>query len=188
MRKAFTKTLFISSALALGLSSLVAKPFSIDGTHSSVNFQIKHMLISDVVGAFNEFDGKIDFDIASKKLKALEGEVTVSSIDTKNKKRDEHLNKDDFFYSSKFPKAKIVATKISSNKVTADLTIRGITKPVTFNLDLKGPVENPMSKKQIIALKLEGKIKRKDFEVGLDTPDASLSNEVLIQIKIEATE
>ena len=74
------------------------------------------------------------------------------------------------------------------NKLTADVTIRGITKPVVFDTVIKGPVQNTMTKKQIIALKLEGKINRKDFKVGSSTANAAVSDEVLIRIQIEASE
>ncbi len=182
------KTLLLSSIVALSLSPMFAKPFNIDKSHSAVNFQVTHMMISDVDGAFNNFSGKIDFDIESKTLKSLEGEVAINSIDTKSDGRDKHLNANDFFDSAKFPKATLVMKSLQGDKLTADLTIRGITKPVTFNASIKGPVENPMSKKQTIAIKLEGKINRKDFGVGASTGNAMVSDEVAIKIQIEAAE
>ena len=182
------KALLVSSALVLSLASLIANPYNIDKTHSQAGFQVTHMLISDVNGAFNDFSGKIDFDEKSKQLKVLEGEVIIKSIDTKNTKRDDHLNAPDFFDSTKFPKATLVATQIQADKITADLTIRGITKSITFDYTLKGPIQNPISKKQTIALKLEGKINRKDFGIGEKTPDKMVSDEVIIKIQIEAVE
>ncbi|WP_288546680.1 YceI family protein [uncultured Helicobacter sp.] len=182
------KTLVLSSILALSLSPMFPKPFNIDKSHSSVGFQVTHMMISDVEGQFNNFSGSVDYDIASKTLKALSGEVEISSIDTKNASRDKHLNANDFFDSAKFPKATLVAKDIKGDKLTADLTLRGVTKPVTFDVSVKGPVENPMTKKQTIAIKLEGKINRKDFEVGKETGNAMVSDEVKIKISIEANE
>ena len=182
------KTFVVSSILALALSVGFAKPYSIDTTHSAVNFQVTHMLISDVDGAFNKFTGTIDFDEDNKTLTALEGEVEIQSVDTKNESRDKHLNAPDFFDSKKYPNAKLVMKSFKDNKLTADVTIRGITKPVVFDTVIKGPVQNTMTKKQIIALKLEGKINRKDFKVGSSTANAAVSDEVLIRIQIEASE
>ncbi|OBV28703.1 polyisoprenoid-binding protein [Helicobacter sp. CLO-3] len=182
------KLLATSSILALILTAGVAKPYNIDNSHSAVKFQVTHMMISDVDGAFNEFSGKIDFDEESKTLKALEGEVAIKSIDTKNDARDKHLNAADFFDAAKFPKATLVMKSLEGDKLTADVTLRGVTKPVVFDVSVKGPVENPMTKKQIISVKLEGKINRKDFKVGSGTANAIVSDEVEIKVQIEAGE
>lgn len=180
------KLLLVNSALALALSTSIAAPYVIDDTHSAVNFQVTHMMISDVDGAFNKFSGKIDFDEKSKTLKALEGEVEIASIDTKNDSRDKHLNAPDFFDSAKFPKATLVMKSIKGSKLTADVTIRDVTKEVIFDLSVKGPIEHPMTKKQMVALKLEGKLNRKDFNVGADTKDALVSDEIAVRIQLEA--
>lgn len=180
------KLLFVSSALALALSFSTATPYNIDDTHSAVNFQVTHMMISDVDGAFNKFSGKIDFDEKSKALKVLEGEVEIASIDTKNDNRDKHLNAPDFFDSAKFPKATLVMKSLKGSKLTADVTIRGVTKEVVFDFSMKGPIEHPMNKKQMIALKLEGKLNRKDFGIGMDTKDALVSDIIALRIQLEA--
>lgn len=182
------KTLLASSVLALALSTSSAAQYDIDTSHSAVNFQVTHMMISDVDGAFNRFSGEIDFDEKAKTLKALKGEVLISSIDTKNDSRDKHLNAPDFFDSAKFPKATLEMKSLKGKKLTADVTIRGITKQIVFDTSIKGPVTNPMSKenKLAIAIKLEGKLNRKDFGIGMDTKDALVSDEVLLRIQLEA--
>lgn len=182
------KSLLVSSILALALSASSAAQYDVDVSHSAVNFQVTHMMISDVDGAFNTFSGVVDFDENTKTLKALSGEVLISSIDTKNDSRDKHLNAPDFFDSAKFPKATLVMKSIKSKKLTADVTIRGITKSVVFDMSIKGPVTNPMSKenKLAIAIKLEGKLNRKDFGIGMDTKDALVSDEIALRIQLEA--
>lgn len=181
-----SKTLLFGSVFALSMGIANAAPYAVDKAHSSVGFSLSHMVISEVKGAFNEFDGSVDFDPAKKTLTALKGEINTKSVDTNNKGRDEHLRKPDFFDVKKFPKATLEMKSIKGKKLTADVTIRGITKPVVFDYEVKGPVENEHSKKQMIAIKLEGKLNRKDFEVGKDTSNASVGEEVKVSIQIEA--
>lgn len=186
LQKIFGKALLFGSSLALSLCFVNAAPYALDKAHSSVGFSISHMVISEVNGAFNEFDGSIDFDASKKTLSALKGEITTKSVDTNNKGRDEHLRKPDFFDVKKFPKATLEMKSIKGKKLTADVTIRGITKPIVFDYEVKGPVENEHSKKQMIAIKLEGKLNRKDFDIGKDTSNASVGEEVKVRIQIEA--
>ena len=177
---------FLTFGLALSLSFAAAEILNIDKSHSSVNFQVTHMMISDVEGKFDDFKGEVDFDLQSKTLKGIEGEVKISSINTNNNSRDNHLKAPDFFDAAKFDKATFKATKITKDKVIADVTMHGVTKSVTFKSTIKGPVENLMSKKQMISLKLESKINRKDFGIGKKKKNAMVSDEVAIRILIEA--
>ena len=113
------------SALVLGLAN--AGEFELDKTHTSVNFKIKHMQVSNVRGSFKEFEAtKIDFDTTTNKLNAFEAVVKSASIDTANDKRDTHLKAPDFFDSAKFVDIKFVAKNITDEKqVTACLKAGG---------------------------------------------------------------
>ncbi|PAF53070.1 hypothetical protein BKH42_08010 [Helicobacter sp. 13S00482-2] len=182
------KFLSITTIAALCLTPMMAKPFSIDKSHSSVGFEVKHMLLSKVNGEFDNFEGTIDIDPKSKKINKLEGQISISSINTKNKKRDGHLNANDFFDSMKFQKATFKMTKQEGDKIYGNLTIKNITKPVVWELEISGPVMNPNTKKQLMALEIEGKINRKDFKVGESTGNSVVSDEVKVKIQIEATE
>lgn len=179
----------LASFLGLGLGALNAAPYDIDASHSSVTFKLDHMLVSSVDGSFDKFSGTVDIDPASKTLKALEGEVEISSINTKNQSRDKHLNAADFFDSAKFPKGTLKATKITQKgkdvTIEADLTLRDVTKKVTLKGELKGPGQNPMTKKELYGLTLNGEINRKDFNVGADTSNATVGDKVAINIALE---
>lgn len=170
--------------MAVGASCLMAKPYTIDVSHSSVGFGVKHMSISNVEGNFDKFSGTLD--VEGKKITMLEGEVEIASINTKTQARDKHLNAADFFDSSKFPKASLKLVKHDGKKLEADVSIRGITKRVIFNVQLNGPVKNPQSGKEIIAISLDGKLNRKDFKVGADTANAMVSDNVNVKIELEA--
>lgn len=179
------KRIIVATALSIACSSaLLAVPYDVDVSHSSVGFGVKHMSVSNVKGSFDKFSGTLD--VEGKSVKALEGEVEIASINTKTQARDKHLNAPDFFDSAKFPKATLKLVKHSGKKLEADVTIRGITKRVVFNATLNGPVKNPHSGKEIIALSLEGKLNRKDFGIGTDTSNAMVSDNIDVIIELEA--
>ncbi|TLD79921.1 polyisoprenoid-binding protein [Helicobacter sp. MIT 05-5293] len=165
---------------------LMAQDYKVDASHSSVGFGVKHMSVSNVKGSFDKFSGKVD--VEGKKINALEGEVEITSINTNSNARDKHLIAPDFFDSKKFPKATLKLVKHSGKKLQADVTMRGVTKRVDFNVELNGPVKHPKTGKNIIALTLEGKLNRKDFGIGADTGDMMISDNVDIKIEIEASE
>ena len=181
------KKFLFAAAVSVALSSaLVAKPFEVDASHSSVGFSVKHMSVSNVKGSFDKFSGTID--VEGKSIKALDGEVQITSINTNTDARDKHLNAPDFFDSKQFPKATLSLVKHSGKKLEANLTLRNITKKVVFDVELNGPVKHPKTQKDLIALTLSGKINRKDFDIGKDTANAMVSDNVEIKIELEASE
>ncbi len=178
------------SMVALNISALDAKPYKIDRARSSLEFKAVYMAINKTKGNFNTYSGVVDFDEKSRTLKTLTGEMDMKSIDTKNQKRDDHLRQDEFLNVEKFPKGKFVMKSIKGNKLTADLTLRGVTKSVVFEYELNGPEEDPMKQRKFINIELKGKINRKDFGIGNESAlaEASLKNEVEIYIEIGAHE
>jgi polyisoprenoid-binding protein YceI len=143
----FKSLLFIT---ALAVSSLFAQKtgWNLDKSHSGVGFSIKHMVISEVTGNFKDFDisfnsTKSDFTDAS-----VAATIKVASINTDNEKRDGHLKTDDFFSAEKFPVITFKSTsfeKVGDNKykITGDLTIRDVTKKVTFDATYNGSIKAP---------------------------------------------
>ena len=129
----------------LGITGLFAqaKEWNIDRNHSGITFSIKHMVISEVTGRFDDFDIKLasskdDFTDAS-----LEGTIKVKSINTGNEGRDRHLKTDDFFNAEKFSEIDFKSTSVEkidnkNYKITGDLTIRDVTKRVTWDAVLNG--------------------------------------------------
>jgi polyisoprenoid-binding protein YceI len=128
---------------ACTLVNAQSKGWQLDRNHSSVTFSIKHMVISEVTGRFDDFDinltsSKSDFSDA-----ALNGTIKVKSIDTGNEGRDRHLKTDDFFNAEKFPEINFKGTSIEklddkNYKITGELTIRDVTKKVTWDAVLNG--------------------------------------------------
>lgn len=181
------KKLVALLAAVLAVPALAADTFKIDGSHSAASFSVKHLLISNVRGEFGKTEGTLilDADVTKSSVEAV---IDAASIDTRDAKRDEHLKNADFFEVAKFPKITFKSTKVEKAgeglKVTGDLTIKGVTKPVV--LDVTGPtpeVKDPWgnAKRGVSATT---QINRKDFGVSYG-PDAIVSDLVKIQIDLE---
>lgn len=158
-----------------------------DPAHTQVSFGITHLGISEVEGQFNEFDGSIvssadDFSDAEYEIL-----IEVPSIDTGVEMRDDHLKNPDFFDAEQYPKMSFKSTsseKVGEGKykVTGDLTFHGITKPVTLDVWYRGTVENPQNGALISGFAITGNVKRSDFNLGPDFPEAMLSDNVAIEV------
>jgi polyisoprenoid-binding protein YceI len=122
---------------SLGLNAFAADTFKIDPVHSSVIFSVKHNGVTDFYGDFKEVTGTVTFDSADSSKSIVEVSISAESVDTRNEKRDQHLKSPDFFNSKQFPTLTFKSTKVEGTgdvyKVTGDLTIHGVTKPVTVD-------------------------------------------------------
>ena len=186
------KLIKFSLAAALAASCVNAAVYEIDLAHSNVGFKIKPLSISKVRGNFGKFNAVIDYDKSAKELKALEATIETASVNTQNDKRDEHLRSADFFDAAKFDKITYKMVKFekesdTEGKVVGTLTMRGITKPVVLKFELGGFTAGDNGKEKI-GFSLEGNTKRKLFEIGLDTPEITLSDKVELEIEAEAKE
>lgn len=169
-----------------------APQWKLDKSHTSVNFSIDHFF-SAVKGRFTEFDGTFYFDPEKPENSRAEFIIRVSSVDTDSKKRDKHLQSDDFFYSEKFPDIKFSSDKIEKKSekeflVHGKLTIKGITKKVVLPMKITGLMEHPMMKgTMVLGLLIGTTIDRTDFEVGTGSwsTGAVVGDEVRIEIPME---
>ncbi|GAB3991161.1 YceI family protein [Spirosoma daeguense] len=180
MKKA---TLF--AAVLFSSVSAFAQSWTLDKAHSSLNFTVTHMMLSEVDGKFQDFDVKMTSSKSDFTDAQIELTANVNSINTNQEKRDAHLKSPDFFDAAKHPtlsfKSKSV-TKVSGNKykVAGDLTMHGVTKPVTLDAVITGPVTNPQNKKTLAGFKVTGEVKRADFTLG-SAPVAVVSDEIGIR-------
>ena len=183
------KVTIIAAGLMLSASAF-AQSWSVDKMHSNIGFGITHLTINEIQGNFNSFDSKItdakaDFDGAK-----IEFSADVNSINTNVEPRDKHLKSADFFDAEKMPtlsfKSKTFKKTSGKNyKVTGDLTMHGVTKPVTLDAVFNGTTTNPMSKKTMAGFTVTGNIKRSDFGVGASMPEAMLSENVKLKANLE---
>ncbi|MBI4908275.1 MAG: YceI family protein [Acidobacteria bacterium] len=176
-------------------ATLQAEPitYSIDGAHTNVQFTVRHMGISNVKGTFQKVTGQLVWDPANLPASKLEATIDINSIDTRQAKRDAHLKSADFFDAAKFPtmtfQSKAFRKTASGLNMSGDLTIRGVTKPVTFAVD--GP--SPEVKDQMGSFRMgasaTAKINRKDFGLSynavLETGGFVVGDEVTITIDVE---
>ena len=181
------KKLLLSALLLLLQTSLFAQTttWENDKMHSKLKFTVTHHLLSDVDGLFRNFNVTItatnpDFSDAVFELSA-----DVSSINTEVEMRDNDLRSANFFDAAKYPAIIFKSSSIKTDgtnkyKLTGNLTMHGVTKPVTMDLWYRGTKENPNSKKNDAGFKLRGTLKRSDFNIGTNTPTVIVSDEVEI--------
>ena len=179
-------TIIFSTFLLLTAFTTLNGVWKNDDPHSQLGFTVKHLGISDVSGTFNDFDvnvtsSKPDFSDAVFELTAQ-----VASIDTRVEARNGHLKSADFFDAAKYPTLSFKSTSLkkagtNKYKLTGNLTLHGITKPVTMDLVYNGTIENPMSKKATAGFQVSGVIKRSDFNLGSGFPAPMISDEVRIK-------
>lgn len=158
-----------------------------DPAHTQVAFGITHLGIAEVEGNFREFEGSItatkeDFSDAQYHLV-----IQIPSIDTGVEMRDDHLRNADFFDAEKYPEMTFKSTssqRVSDDKykVTGDLTFHGITKPVTLDVWYRGTIEHPQNDNVISGFAISGNVKRSDYNLGPDFPEAVLSDVVVIDV------
>lgn len=163
--------------------------FQIDPAHSTANFSIKHMMIAKVHGGFEKISGTLTFDSANISASKIEVQIEASSINTREAQRDNHLRSADFFDVEKFPLITFRSTQVSGSKdqlkVIGDLTIHGVTRSVT--LEVEGPSEemkDPWGNIKIGA-SARTRIKRKEF--GLTWNAALEAGGVLVGDDVEIT-
>ncbi len=128
----------ITLASLLLASMAFAAPYNVDAAHTAVGFKIKHMMVSSTNGKFKNFSGTFEYDEKTKTVSNIKGKILVDSIDTDNADRDKHLKAPDFFDSAKYTDIVFVSKSIKGNKIIGDLTIKGVTKTVTFTMSLAG--------------------------------------------------
>lgn len=166
--------------------------WSLDPSHSMIGFTVPHMVISEVDGQFKKWSGKVLLDEKNLANSQVDFTIEATSIDTGDAKRDEHLRSPDFFDSAKFPQLTFKSTHITKAgkgyKLQGDLTIHGVTKPVTLDATVSDAVTNPWGK-QVRAVKITGKLKRGDFGLSwnktLDKGGLVVGEAVDLNLKIE---
>jgi len=181
-------SLLLSIVAAVCLSAFTTSSPSVwtnDAPHSQLFFTVTHLGINDVSGTFDDFtvnvtSSKPDFSDAVFTLTAK-----TNSINTRVEARNNHLKSADFFDVEKYPELTFTSTAIraageNKYKLTGDLTIHGVTKPVTVDLLYRGQTTNPMTSQITTSFQVNGTIKRSDFEVGGKFPEAIISDEVRI--------
>ncbi|MCI4589032.1 YceI family protein [Sphingobium sp. BYY-5] len=148
--------------------------YTVDPGHTQVVFAYDHMGFTNNVGIFAGPSGTLTLDKANPSASKVSIELPIANLKTGVDALDEHLLKPDFFDAAKFPKASFVSTAVKAEgtgaTITGNLTIKGVTKPVTLDAEFYGAGANPMNKKENIGFVATGTIKRSDFGLGAYVP------------------
>ena len=146
---------------------MATNKWSVDASHSSVEFSVKHMMIAKVKGAFHEFNADIQADPTDLTSASISFSVKTASVDTRSEDRDNHLKSADFFDAENYPEMTFTATNIAKNgegvyEVTGDFSLHGVTKKETFAVEFEGQGKDPWGNEKA-GFSVSGKIKRSDY-------------------------
>jgi polyisoprenoid-binding protein YceI len=154
------------------METQVATKWAIDPMHSEVQFKVKHLVISTVTGSFQNFEGTVETEGDDFSNAKINFSLDVSSIDTNQEQRDGHLKGPDFFDAEQFPRITFESTSVTKEsdenyKLTGNLTIKGITKPVTLEVE-HGGIATDFYGNTKAGFEIDGKINRKEFGLTWD--------------------
>jgi len=199
MRKALIAAgLVLSTAIALPLvapvvaqgtsavSNVTGGHYTVDSAHTQVVWKVNHLGFNDYFGLFGDATGMLMLDPKNPAAASVEIEIPIASIATSSQGLTDHLKKPEFFDIAKFDKATFKSTSVvvdgTKAKITGDLTIKGVTKPVVLDAEFTGAGPHPMNKKENIGFEAETKIKRSDFGVSYGIP--MVPDEVELEISV----
>jgi polyisoprenoid-binding protein YceI len=198
-----TVSVRVTVALSFGIAAIFSgvifgapTTWEIDAMHSAARFSVKHMMVTNVTGEFGGMKGAFVIDDKDMKKTTVEATLDATTITTHNDKRDEHLKSADFFDVTKFPTLTFKSTKFSPEKkgeyaMTGDLTMHGVTKPVTLTVtELTKPVKGMQGMARGVSA--TGKINRKDWKLTwnktLDAGGLAVGDEVTLNVDLELHE
>ena len=187
------KTLLLSSALTAAIATTAAAEattYALDASHSQIVFSYDHLGFSRTTGMFSGFEGTINFDEADPAASSVEVSFPAASLITGWPAREGHFMSDDFFGAEANPTVTFTSTAIevtgdNTGLITGDLTINGITQPVTLDAKLNQAGEHPMAKQPWLGFDATATLLRSDFDMGQFAP--FVGDEIDIYISIEAT-
>jgi polyisoprenoid-binding protein YceI len=167
--------------------------WKLDPSHTTVEFSAKHMMITTVKGRITDVTGTIYVDEKNPQNSSVEATLKAATLDTRTEQRDQHLRSADFLHVEKFPEIKFRSTRIQGDKdsfkLTGDLTIREVTKPITLDVEFEGQTKDPWGGERI-GFSATGKIDRREFGLlwnqALEAGGVLVGNDVKISLEAQA--
>ncbi|HEX3967025.1 MAG TPA: YceI family protein [Edaphobacter sp.] len=192
-RRMFTavlSTLLFTGASAFAQGSAGASTWTIDKNHAQTNFQIRHMGVSTVRGSIAGITGTITWDPKDVSKSSVEATIDIDTVNTNNSARDKDLKSASYFNVEKYPTMTFKSTAVKQVngklQVVGDLTLAGVTKSVTLDVDGPTAPQKGMGGKMVIGISATGMVKRSEFNFAPKTPAIALGDEVRITIDAEA--
>lgn len=171
----------------MNLKDLTPGTWTVDSAHSEIGFTARHLMVSKVRGTFGEFSAEVNV-ADSFEGSTVTAEVKMDSIDTRSEDRDAHLRSADFFQTDEFPTMTFTSTAVTKDSLTGDLTVRGVTKEVTFDLEFVGISDDPWGGVRA-GFEASTTINRKDFgltwNVAIESGGVLVSDKIQIQLDIQ---
>ena len=167
--------------------------WQIDPAHSQVTFNVKHMMIAKVHGAFEEFSGTVNLDDKDLSKSDVEWTIQVASLTTHNEGRDQHLKSPDFFNTEQYPTITFKSTKVEAAgkgryKVSGDVTIKDVTRAETFDVEAEGPSKDPWGNNRW-GFSVTGTLDRKEYgliwNVALETGGVMVGDTIKIELEVQ---
>ncbi|MEC0123287.1 YceI family protein [Paenibacillus pabuli] len=168
--------------------------WEVDPDHSSVEFSVTHLMINKIKGVFENFEAILSFDPNDVTTMGIQASIDASSITTRQQQRDEHLRSEDFFHAAKYPAITFQSTSCvlageRQYELTGNLTLHGVTKPVTFYTVFEGLNQDPRGRERV-GFHSTARIERNEFGLTFNSPLETggivVGNEVSIELYIEA--
>lgn len=195
MRRVVTVCVVWGMLVSMGMvgdASAEVSKWNVDHDHSTIGFQVAHMVVSKTKGKFTDYTGVVEMDPDAKEFKTIEAVIQTASVTTDHQKRDDHLRSPDFFDVKNFPT--MTYTMKSYQKTgdgytaIGDLTLRGVTKEITLTGTFNGVTQDPWGNTRA-GFSAEGKLNRQDFGMKfsklLDNGGLVVGDEVTITLEIE---
>jgi polyisoprenoid-binding protein YceI len=185
----------LAAAAGLLLAALPASAqsstWTIDKNHSQAGFIVRHLGVSNVHGAISGITGTIVWDEKDPSKSSVNATLDATTVNTNNETRDKHLKSPDFFNVEKNPTLIFKSTSVTSEggklKINGDLTLAGVTKPVTLDVDGPSPPQKGQGGKLVTGFEATGIVKRSDFNFGSKFPAAMLGDDIKFTIDAEAS-
>ena len=181
-------SLVLTMALPMAAAEYAAV-YTIDAAHSAASFSVRHMMVNTIRGQFAKVTGKVVYDAANLTVSKVEATIDVSTIDTREPKRDAHLRSPDFFDVAKFPVMTFASTKLwrdgETVKLLGDLTLHWVTRTITLDVTMLQTAEEKR-----IGATATGKLSRREFGLlwnkVIETGGVVVGDEIGVTIKLEA--
>lgn len=181
----------LSALLLTGVSAFAQNPnWTIDPNHTQTNFEIRHMGVSNVRGSISGISGTVVWDEKNPSKSSVEATINTTTVSTNNEKRDTHLKSADFFNVEKFPTMTFKSTSVKNTsgklQIVGDLTLAGVTKSVTLDVDGPTAPQKGQGGKMVTGFSATGTLKRSDFNFGSKFGSPVLGDDVKFTIDVEA--
>lgn len=194
MKLKMSSAVLVALLVTLSTVAQATEKFDVDVSHSHIGFTVKHLSVASVRGEFKDYTAELTVDEDDVQNSSIVLKIAAASIDTDSQRRDDHLRSADFFEVETYPEITFESKKIAKQgdgyEVTGDLTMKGVTQEITFDLEINGPIKDPWGNHRAGA---EGElvIDRQDYGVKfsnvMDNGGLVVANDVKISFSLEAS-